>query len=194
MAILEWIGAHLLGPFVNLWRAINARPRPDIRILELKSGGGTDGFVHFNVQLANYGTQQCRCKLRARIGNTVVECSPQELDLIPNELPKGAGVLVPRPQFGELMKECNNATTLYNETLHLQVAAGKHRDDETWHEEVYNADTNRAYWEVQQRYWRSGRGEETEADRLGEEQRRVLGEHEKRVESGEDDPDRYTDV
>jgi len=46
MGLLEWIGAHLLVPLVNLYRAILARPRPDIRIVELRStGGGT--YVDF---------------------------------------------------------------------------------------------------------------------------------------------------
>ena len=79
MGLLEWIVAHLLAPVINLYRAISARPRPDIRILELKSGGGASDYVDFITQLANYGTQQCRCDLTARVGEESVAPRPASI-------------------------------------------------------------------------------------------------------------------
>lgn len=88
------------------------------------------------------------------------------------------------------MKECNDATTLYGQTLHFRVNANGHRAEETWSEERYDPDTDRVRHEVQQRYWRRGRGEETDADRRTE----ALLEREERMERGDDDSGRLIDV
>jgi hypothetical protein len=70
----------------------------------------------------------------------------------------------PRPQRGDLMKECNDETTLYGRELRVDVSWGKHRRQRTWRESLYDASTDRARYEVQRRYWRRGRGEATAAD------------------------------
>jgi hypothetical protein len=62
------------------------------------------------------------------------------------------------------MSECNSETTLYGETLVVQVVDGDSALEETWRETVYDAETHRERHAIQQRYWRRGRGETTEAD------------------------------
>jgi hypothetical protein len=163
VVVVEWIGAHLLGPLINLYRAIMSRPRPDVRILELKSVGGTSDFVDFNIHVANYGTQQCRCVLTARVGEEAVECGPPALDLIPNVAPQLVRVIVPRPRLGELVPQFNHETTLYDRTLHVEASVGKHKATSDWHETIYTPETNRERYDIQQRVWRRG-GEETPDD------------------------------
>jgi len=71
-----------------------------------------------------------------------------------------------------------------------RAAAGKHRAEKTWHEESYDSVTDRARHEIQQRYWRRGRGEETNADRRED----AIRAYEERLERGDDDPGRLIDV
>ncbi len=163
MGILEWLGAHLLAPLVNLYRAIQARPRPDVRILDLTAtGGGTN--VDFSAHIQNYGTQPARATVTARIGDADVQVVPQILDLLVNAPPTRVAVYVARPQLGELVPEFNNETTLYDQTLSIEVTAGKDRASAQWHELVYEPETNRVRYQIQQRVWRRGRGEETTDD------------------------------
>jgi hypothetical protein len=130
------------------------RPRPDVRIIEIKSTGGSAGQVDFSADIANYGTQQCRCEMSARVGEHVAECVPRTIDFIPNSPPQAVRVLVRRPQFGDLIPEFNHETTLYDRTLHVEATAGKHRASGEWHETVYDADTERVRYDIQQRVWR----------------------------------------
>jgi hypothetical protein len=163
MGILEWLGAHLVAPLVNLYRAIQARPRPDLRIVELIStGGGT--HVDFDAYLQNYGTQVTRASVTARIGDQELQVAPDVLDLLVNAEPKRVAIYVPRPQLGDLVPEFNNETTLYDETLIVEATAGKQSKSAKWHELVYDPETNRERHEIQQRVWRRGRGEETAND------------------------------
>jgi hypothetical protein len=165
VGVLEWVGAHLLAPFINLYRAISARPRPDVRIVELHAAGGGPGYIDFSVHVANYGTQQCRAEFAARIGPEPLECRPTVRDLIPNTPPEYVRVIVPRPALGELMSECNNETTLYGRTLTVVCSVnGKARAETPWAEHLYDTLTDRDRHEIQQRYWRRGRGEETALD------------------------------
>jgi hypothetical protein len=163
VGILEWLGAHLLAPLVNLYRAIQARPRPDVRIVELTAtGGGT--HVDFNAFIQNYGTQPARVTIAAQVGDQDVQVGPRILDLLVNAPPSRVAVYVPRPQLGDLVPEFNNETTLYDQTLTVEATTGKQRASEDWHELVYEPDTNRERYEIQQRVWRQGRGEETASD------------------------------
>jgi hypothetical protein len=163
VGILEWLGAHLLAPLVNLYRAIQARPRPDVRIVELAAtGGGT--HVDFDAFIQNYGTQPTRATLTARVGEQAVQIAPRILDLLVNAPPTRVAIYVPRPQLGDLVLEFNNEATLYDQTLTVEATAGKHRASEEWHELVYQPDTNRERYEIQQRVWRQGCGEETASD------------------------------
>jgi hypothetical protein len=150
MGILEWVGAHLLGPIVSLYRTIQARPRPDIRILELTpTGGGT--YVDFAVHIQNYGTQATRANVTAHVGDQGVQVAPEILDLLPNARPKRVAVYVPRPGLGDLVPEFNHETTLYDQTLTVEVIARKHRAARKWHELVYERGANKARYEIQQR-------------------------------------------
>ena len=54
--------------------------------------------------------------------------------------------------------------TPYGEELVVEVASPKRTETETWREHVYTAEENGIRHEIQQRVWRRGRGEETEAD------------------------------
>jgi hypothetical protein len=184
MVVLEWLGAHLLGPIINLYRAIAARPRPDVRILELKSTGGSGGQVHFSVHIANYGTQQCRCEMSARVGGETVDCRPPTLDLMPNSPPEVVQVLVPRPQLGDLVPQFNNETTLYDKTLRVEAAAGKHKASHEWHEVIYTQEENWQRHQIQQRVWRRGRGEETPADFRSEQLEDILRRSDERRRRG----------
>jgi hypothetical protein len=184
MGVLEWLGAHLVAPVVNLYRAIQARPRPDIRIVELKSTGGhssdVSSHVDFSVHVVNYGTQQCRCEVTARVEDEAVECRPASLDLIPNTPPQSVRVVVPRPQLGELVEQFEGATTLYDRTLHVDARAGKHSAAREWHERVYSAEENRDRYEIQQRVWRLGRGESTPDNDAADLRSGALAEHERK--------------
>jgi hypothetical protein len=84
----------------------------DVRILDLAAAGESDTYVNFSANLVNYGTRQCRCQVVAHVRGEAVECPPQTFDLIPNEAPSMLRVIVPSPQLGDLMAECNNETTL----------------------------------------------------------------------------------
>jgi hypothetical protein len=164
VVILEWIGAHLLGPIINVWRALATRPRPDVRILELKPTGGSSGELDFSAHVANYGTQQCRCEMRARVGDETVECRPPTLDLTPNTPPQLVRVIVPRPRLGDLVPQFNNETTLYGNTLRVEAAAGKKQASRGWHEVIYTQEENPQRYAIQQRVLRRSRGEETPDD------------------------------
>ena len=78
-------------------------------------------------------------------------------------------VFVPRPQLGDLVPQFNSVTTLYGKALRLEVSAGGHRVSTEWHEVIYTLEENYQRHHIQQRVWRFGRGEETEADRRGAE-------------------------
>jgi len=60
--------------------------------------------------------------------------------------------------------------------LSVEATAGKQRASETWHELVYEPETNRERHEIQQSVWRRGRGEETVDDRREE----FVSEHERK--------------
>ena len=175
MGILEWLGAHLLAPLVNLYRAIESRPRPDVRIVELAAtGGGT--YVDFDALVQNYGTQPARVTVTARVGDDDVQVVHGTVDLLVNAPPTRVAIHIPRPQLGNLVPEFNHETTLYDQTLTVEARAGKHHASEEWHELVYEPETNRERYEIQLRVWRRGRGEETAAD-LREE---FVSEHERK--------------
>jgi hypothetical protein len=74
-------------------------------------------------------------------------------------------ISVPRPERGDVAAQLNNETTLYDQELLVEVTVD---DDpvatQTWRERVYDSTTEPQRYEIQQRYWRFGRGEATEAD------------------------------
>jgi hypothetical protein len=112
----------------------------------------------------NHSDRPVRAVPRARVGDVEVSCSPEYLDLLANNPPSTFHVIVPRPSLGDLVHEFANETTLYGETLHVEVAVGDQRNAAAWTETVYDQETNRERYEVQQRVWRIGRGEATQAD------------------------------
>jgi len=179
--VLEWIGAHLLGPFISLYRTVTTRPRPDFTIHELvPTGGGTN--VDFQATVQNVGTQPARATITARVGDTPVHVITPIVDLLVNAPSTTVQIRVPRPDAGDLIPEMGNenATTLYGETLTVEVAdaAGKHRQSETWREWVYSLEDNYTRHAIQQRVWRRGRGEETPDDLRDQ----LLSRHEQNVD------------
>jgi hypothetical protein len=146
MGVFEWLGAHF------------ARPRPDVRILELEpTGGGT--FVDFSAFVQNYGTQPCRCGIAASVGDRPVDCAPAIVDLLVGDTPKRIAIHVPRPELGDLVKAFDDETTLYGADLIMQVNDGKRMTSKTWAEHVYTPSENRERHDLQQRLWRAARGE-----------------------------------
>jgi hypothetical protein len=169
-------------------RAARAESRAvDVQILRLTSGGGGSNYVDFNMRLVNYGKRQTECHVAARVTGKAAACQPEMLDLIPNQPPALVRVSVPRPQLADLMPGCNNEITLYGETLEVRIADsdGRVLVETTWRERIYDPQTDPEHHEIQQRYWRMGRGEETEADRRAEH----LAERLRGIENPENGPD-----
>jgi hypothetical protein len=139
---------------------------PDIRILSLHESGGGGGYVDFTAELANYGTRQSRCEIRAFVGETAVEVRPQAtIDLIPDTPPVAVRVIVPRPKLGDLVPDFNHESTLYGATLRLEATDDTGRSAaREWREVIYDPSENLQRHQIQQREWRIGRGEATDAD------------------------------
>ena len=167
MGVLEWLGAHLFGPLVSLYRTLVSRPRPDVRILELKPTGGAT-FVEFSASIQNYGTQPCRCGIAATVGGQAVDCTPAITDLQANNPPTRIAVHVPRPRLGDLVPAFNHETTLYGAELSIQVNDGKRTTSAKWIEHVHTPSENPERHAIQQRFWRFARGEDTADDRRAE--------------------------
>ena len=75
--------------------ALGARPRPDVRILELEAkGGGVSVFIQ------NQGTGPCRCGTSATVGERLVQCSPAIVDLLPHAAPTIIRIFVPEEDLG----------------------------------------------------------------------------------------------
>jgi hypothetical protein len=161
-------------------------PEPDLRILDFEpTGGGTYVDFHFNV--GNYGTQLCRCEMKAFVGGKPVQCNPASVDLPPNSItPRHVQVYIPRPELGDLVKAFNDDTTLYGETLRVEVAAGEHKVSEEWHEHVYTLEENHQRHHIQQRVWRIARGEDTVDDRRQEYLEEVMRKREEEYGRGPD--------
>jgi len=64
--------------------------------------------------------------VRASIEGVEVTVARAVVDLLPNAEPERVAIVVPRPQLGELMTECNNETTLYGNTLVVEANEGKY--------------------------------------------------------------------
>jgi hypothetical protein len=164
MGILEWIGAHFLGPLVSLYRTIQNKPRPELKIHELVPTGGSAGVIDFNVIVQNVGTKSARGTITARVGEGEVQVVTPVVELLPNAPSKSVQIRVPRPQLGELIKAFNLETTLYGRELMVELAEGKHRATQTWSEHVYSREENSIRHEIQQREWRFGLGTATPDD------------------------------
>jgi hypothetical protein len=112
----------------DLYRTVAARPRPDVRILELKPTGA-GSFVEFSASIQNHGTKPCRCGITASVGDEPVDCVPAIVDLGVNDPPTRIAIRVPRPELGDLV---NDETTLYGRALAIQVNDGKRMTSKTW--------------------------------------------------------------
>jgi hypothetical protein len=150
-----------------VWRFLfdrHEKPHPEPRILRVvNTGGGSD--VTFRAEIANEGTQRCRCEVAANVGDTPVQCHPPEIDLLVNAPTEGISINVPRPRLGDLVPEFASEPTLYGETLRVAlILDGDEVAFEEWNEQVYDIEENRERHGIQQRIWRKGHGKETEGD------------------------------
>jgi hypothetical protein len=84
----------------------------------------------------------------AKVDGQDVPCTPAVLDLLGNTPPDRVAIDVPRPALGDLVKELNDATTLYGAELVIEAAAGKQRRVTTWREEIYDLETDPARHDV----------------------------------------------
>ena len=193
VGVLEWLGAHFAAPLVKLYRAINARPRPDLVIRQLEPTGGGGSEIDFNLIVQNAGTKVAWATVTARVGDTTVATHPSTVELLPQAPAMNVRVIVPRPDLGNLVKEFNNDSTLYGRELAVEVAEGKHRATRVWREHVYTPEENRDRYEIQQRVWRRGLGEPTEADAVAEQQRDLLDRYDVAQENSRRRPSRDTE-
>jgi hypothetical protein len=170
----------------RLLRHLN-RPQPELHLLGIVAhggGGAEGGYVDFGVEVVNYGTKQCRGFMKASVGDQQVECRPSYVDLIPSTPPQDVRVIVPRPELGDLVPAFNNETTLYGQTLSIEVSANdqKYTASQDWREKVYDPETEPQRATIQKRVWRLGRGEGTEADFRAEQQSELLRRAEERAQ------------
>jgi hypothetical protein len=176
LGVLEWLGAHLLGPIISLYKAVNSRPRPQLKIHKLvPSGGGT--HIDFYVVVQNVGTQSTQATVTARVDDIPVQVVTPTVELIPNAPSTTVQIHVPRPTLGELVKAFNSETTLYGRTLTVELADEKRRERISWHEHVYTPEENRERHEIQAREWRIGRGEATDQDHRADKMADLLRRH-----------------
>jgi hypothetical protein len=159
-----------------------SRQPPDIRIIELKETGGSSGKVDFSAYVQNYGTQPARVTISASIDERQVQCVPAHADLLVNAPFTRIAIIVPRPALGDLVPAFNNETTLYGRELEVRARTGKQEKRATWSELVYDAATNLARHEIQQRVWKIGHGEATEDDLRGQAQSDWLREQETKLD------------
>jgi len=163
VGILEWIGAHLLGPIAGLVRTIVQRPRPELKLYDLVPTGGGGTNVDFRVDAQNVGTKQARCTVNARVGNTAVEVLTPTIDLLTNNPPTRVHIRIKRPDLGDLVPEFNAETTLYGRELVVELTDGKRTKTLRWSETVYTAADPERYT-IQQRVWAIGKGDEVPRD------------------------------
>lgn len=179
-AALAWITAcaAVAGALIALWRVQVERQRnavlrdqlkqserrAEIALLDLHPTGGGGNAVTFTAYVQNLGTRPTRATVSARVGEQPVNVNPSSIDLLVNSPRSAFEVAVPRPQLGDLMREVGHQTTLYGETLVVTVQGDGRGVEGTWADAELDEATNRAQWEVQQRYWRAGLGEETASD------------------------------
>jgi hypothetical protein len=120
------------------------------------------------------GSKPIRVHYAARIDDQKVPCNPAMKDLVPNDTPTQVFVEAPRPELANLVDELNSEPTLYGRELVLEVQVDKETVAEaTWTEKIYDKNSNRERYEIQQRIWRIGTGVGTEAD-LRQEQRGAM--------------------
>jgi hypothetical protein len=151
---------------------------PSFEIAErLRCTGSGEAFLNFGFGVANYGAQSCRATVEARVGSQSVEVRPQTLELMANTSSQSVTVVVPRPKLGNLIPQFNDEPTLYGEVLTIEVHAdrGNAHAEDTWQERIYTPEENSARTEIQQREWRFGKGEQTEADEIAVQQAELLG-------------------
>lgn len=195
-ALLPWITAAVgvAGALAAFWRVHVERERnkvlrdqlkqserrPELALLDLHATGDGGNAVTFTAYVQNLGTRPTRATIRARVGDKDVTVYPAEIDLLVNAPRSPFEVAVPRPQLGDLMSEAGHATTLYDATLHVVAEADGQSIEACWREERFDADTDRARREIQDRYWRRHRGADTAVDRRAE----AVREYEERRDSG----------
>jgi len=182
MGVLEWLGAHLLGPLIGVVQRMLAKPRPELKIHELKGTGGGSDAIDFAAVIQNVGTKSARVSVTARVDDEAVTVDKPVVELLPSAPSQTVRIFVPRPRLGNLIKAFDDETTLYGRTLTVEIAEGRRRAAATWRELIYHRDENLERHEIQQREWRLGRGDATEADHLHDRQADLLRRHRENVD------------
>jgi hypothetical protein len=182
MGVLEWLGAHGFGFLVGFVNRFLSKPKPELKIHELAERGGDQSAVDFAATIQNVGTKSARVVVTAHIDDEQVQVDKPSVELLPSGPSQTVRILVPRPQLGNLVPAFHNETTIYNRTLTVEIADGRHRATCDWREIVYDPVENAARYEIQQREWRIGRGEASEADYRSDAQSELLRKHHNRVE------------
>jgi hypothetical protein len=147
-------------------RRPKAPPKPDVRILRFSDGDASSTRISFRVDVQNFEPRPIITTVTATLdGEPLEDLHPKELNLLSNTLPTTVSVLVPRPDLADKVKAFNDETTLYGRTLDVVIAVeGRETTAQSWTEAVYSAEDNAARHEIQQRLWRIGRGEASDAD------------------------------
>jgi hypothetical protein len=189
MGVLEFLGAHVLGPLIGLVQRMLAKPRPELKIHELTATGGSadgagQGVVDFAAIVQNVGNKSARATVTARVGGEKMKVDKPVVELLPSAPSLTVRIFVPRTQLGNLVKAFADETTLYGRTLTVEIAEGRHRAIKTWREIVYDAAENRERHDIQQREWRIGRGEASEEDYVAAGKGALLRRHRENVERG----------
>jgi hypothetical protein len=161
-------------------RSVPKARKADIQILGIGSAGGTDRDVGLWVEVQNYGERPARVYFHAFVGDEEVTLDQQYLDVLVNAHPTRVRVSVPRPQFGELVREFGSEPTLYGEELRVEARVdGKRVGEARWREVIYDEELNPERYAIQQRKWRIGRDEATEADVRAEQIARAIEQHDR---------------
>jgi hypothetical protein len=167
------------------WQASDQPGQPMVPfttwLMSLEERGGSNTEIDFSAEIVNEGARFCRAEITAVADGQSVRCHPAALDLPPNQLPQRVRILVSRPEVGDLIKAFDNAATLYGRTLTVVASVGGERAQRQWTEHVYTTAENSVREEIQQRIWRIGLGEGTEADFRAEAQSDLLRRHEERL-------------
>jgi hypothetical protein len=150
---VNWSGFP--GLISNLYRTYVWRRIPRLDVTVKCTGGGTG--VAFSTSVSETGNivPALHVVLTAElegIEEPVFVSAP--FDLRAGELGHAVRFSLERPKYGTLVKECNDAETLYGKWLRVTVRSGKHTASATWREDAFDPVTDRGRFDAMQEVWR----------------------------------------
>jgi hypothetical protein len=156
-----------------------AAPLPDIRIVRFGGGDGSTNWITFRTEVQNYEARPVQVAFSAAVDGVRIECHPPDANLLANSEPTTIRIPIPRPALADKVPEFNHEPTLYGRELVFEITAdGVPVKAYSWREVTYQPDENRERHDIQQRVWRIGRGEGTDADYRAEQ---IHGSHASRL-------------